>query len=122
MRRPVRRCARWSGSAVSGGPWNNVLQKGKQHSAERTMTCGNIPAGSTTWCSRCWPIFFSGPCRGVWGKKAPALTVSQLRRLFEVVLPLQAYTIEESLAFVAWVQRRNHQAYLAHRKRRETEG
>jgi hypothetical protein len=31
-------------------------------------------------------------------------------------------TIEESLAFVAWVQRRNHQAYLAHRKRRETEG
>jgi hypothetical protein len=31
-------------------------------------------------------------------------------------------TFEESLAFVAWVQRRNHQAYLAHRKRRETEG
>jgi hypothetical protein len=38
------------------------------------------------------------------------------------VLPLHAYTIEESLAFVAWVQRRNHQAYRAHRKRRETEG
>jgi len=48
--------------------------------------------------------------------------VSQLRRLFQVVLPLHAYTIEESLAFVAWVQRRNHRAYLAHRKRRETEG
>jgi hypothetical protein len=30
--------------------------------------------------------------------------------------------MEESLAFVAWVQRRNHQAYLAPRKRREMEG
>jgi hypothetical protein len=30
--------------------------------------------------------------------------------------------MEESLAFVAWVQRRNHQEYLAHRKRREMEG
>jgi hypothetical protein len=28
--------------------------------------------------------------------------VSQLRRLFEVVLPLHTYTIEESLAVVAW--------------------
>ena len=46
----------------------------------------------------------------------------QLRRLFQVVLPLHTDTIEERLAFVAWVQRRNHQAYLAHRKRRETEG
>jgi hypothetical protein len=81
-----------------------------------------MPAGTTTCCSRCWPIFFSGTCKGVWGKKAPALTVSQLRRLFHVVLPLQTDTIEESLACVAWVQRRNHQAYLAHRKRRETEG
>ena len=81
-----------------------------------------MPAGTTTCCSRCWPIFFSGTCKGVWGKKAPALTVSQLRRLFQAVLPLHTDTIEESLACVAWVQRRNHQAYLAHRKRRETEG
>ena len=86
------------------------------------MKCGNMPAGTTPCRSQCWPIFFSGTCRSVWGKKAPALTVSQLRRFFEVVLPLHAYTIEESLAFVAWVQRRHHQAYLAHRKRRETEG
>ena len=86
------------------------------------MKCGNRPAGHTTGGSRGWPLFFSGTCKGVWGKKAPALTVSQLRRLFQVVLPLHPETIEESLAFVAWVQRRKHQAYLAHRKRRETEG
>src|SRR5262245_47895883 len=122
MRPPVSRSARWSGSAVFGGQWNNVLRKGKRNAGWHIMKYGNMPAGSTLWCSRCWRIFSCGTCRGIGGKKAPALTVSQLRRLFEVVLPLHAYTIEESLAFVAWVQRRNYQAYLAHRKRRETEG
>ena len=60
--------------------------------------------------------------KSVWGKKAPALTVAQLRRVLAVILPLRTPTIEEILAYVAWVQRRNHGAYLAHRKRRETEG
>ena len=55
------------------------------------------------------------------GKKAPALTVAQLRRLLEGILPLRTSTIEEVLALVAWVQRRNHGAYRAHKKRRETE-
>ena len=48
--------------------------------------------------------------------------MSQLRTILDVVLPLRTYTIEEVLAFVAWVQQRNHRAYLTHRKRRETEG
>ena len=56
------------------------------------------------------------------GKKAPALTVSQMRTLLEVVLPLRTYTIAEVLELVAWVQRRNHQAYRSHRKRREETG
>ena len=47
--------------------------------------------------------------------------MAQLRRLLEVIVPLRTATIEEVLAFVAWVQRRNHGAYLAHKKRRETE-
>jgi hypothetical protein len=46
----------------------------------------------------------------------------QMRTLLEVVLPLRTYTIEDVLKLVAWVQRRNHRAYLSHRKRRETEG
>jgi hypothetical protein len=45
-------------------------------------------------------------------KKAPALTVSQLR----------TYTIEGVLELVAWVQRRNHQAYQTHRARRQEDG
>jgi SRSO17 transposase len=56
------------------------------------------------------------------GKKAPALTVSQLRTLLEVVLPLRRYTIEGVLALIAWVQQRNHQAYRAHRARRQEDG
>jgi hypothetical protein len=56
------------------------------------------------------------------GGKTPALTLSQMRALLEVVFPLRTYTIEDVLMLVAWVHRRNHRAYLAHRKRRETEG
>jgi hypothetical protein len=35
---------------------------------------------------------------------------------------MQRFIIEDVLKLVAWVQRRNHRAYLSHRKRRETEG
>jgi len=56
------------------------------------------------------------------GEKVPALTVSQLRVLLAVVLPLHVYTIAEVLALIAWVQWRNHSAYLSHRKRWEAEG
>jgi len=37
-------------------------------------------------------------------------------------LPLRTSTIAEVLALVAWVQQRNHQAYRAHRKRRQEGG
>jgi hypothetical protein len=56
------------------------------------------------------------------GKKAPALTVAQVRILLGVVFPLRLSQIADALALVARLQRRNHNAYLAHRKRRETEG
>ena len=56
------------------------------------------------------------------GKKAPALTVSQLRLLLEVILPLRTYTVADALTRVAWIQRCNHRAYLSHRRRRETDG
>jgi SRSO17 transposase len=51
-------------------------------------------------------------------KKSPALTVPQLRRLLEEVLPLRRWTSELKVALIAWVQKRNHQAYGSHRKRR----
>jgi hypothetical protein len=53
-----------------------------------------------------------------WKKKSPALTVSQVRSLLEVVLPLRRWTSELKVALLAWVQQRNYQAYCSHRKRR----
>jgi SRSO17 transposase len=51
-------------------------------------------------------------------KKAPALTISQVRRLLEVVLPLTVFHVDDVLRLVAGRQQRNHRAYLSHRKRR----
>ena len=48
--------------------------------------------------------------------------MAQLQTFLEVVLPLRTSTIAEVLALVAWVQQRNHQAYRAHRKRRQEGG
>lgn len=45
-----------------------------------------------------------------------------MRMLWAVILPWRQLTLEEVLELVAWVQQRHHQAYLAHKKRRETEG
>src|SRR5262245_13179217 len=53
-----------------------------------------------------------------WEKKAPALTVSQVRRLLTVVLPLKVFQADEVLRYVAGMQQRHHRAYLSHRKRR----
>ena len=52
------------------------------------------------------------------GKKAPAITVSQLRILLEMVLPLRTYDIYDALEVVRWTQHRKHLSYLSHRKKR----
>src|ERR671927_459383 len=83
-----------------------------------TMKSANTQDGIIT-CSRvCWPISFCGISRTGWKKKAPALTISQVRRLLEVVLPLKIFQPEDILRLVADLQQRNHRAYLVHRKRR----
>ncbi|MFH1526949.1 MAG: hypothetical protein ABIG69_09900, partial [Bacteroidota bacterium] len=51
-------------------------------------------------------------------KKAPSITLSQLRVLLEVVLPLRTYDIDAAISLVRWVQIKNHKAYLSHRKKR----
>jgi hypothetical protein len=51
------------------------------------------------------------------GKKAPALTLSQVRRLLEVVLPLKTLHADDVLGLVAGMQQRHHRAYLSPRKR-----
>jgi hypothetical protein len=46
------------------------------------------------------------------------MTVSRLRSLLVVVLPLKTLTITDVLRLVAGIQRRNHRAFLSHRKKR----
>ena len=57
------------------------------------------------------------------GKKSPrADRVAGAAITWKWSYPCGCLTIADVLALVAWLQRRNHNAYLAHRKRRETEG
>jgi hypothetical protein len=51
-------------------------------------------------------------------KKSPAITVSLLRILFEVVFPFKSLTIEDILQLVAGRQQHHHRALLSHRKSR----
>jgi hypothetical protein len=66
-------------------------------------------------------ITFSGTSRSDWEKKAPVITPSQLRLLLKTVLPLREFDKEMVIELVGWIQRRNHRAYLSHRKKKMVE-
>jgi len=52
------------------------------------------------------------------GITAPALTVSQVRKLLQVVLPKREFNAQEALDELARIQRQNYGAYRSHKKRR----
>jgi hypothetical protein len=52
------------------------------------------------------------------GKKAPSITLSQLRVLIKLLLPMKKQAVDSLLDKILRVQQRNHRAYLFHRKKR----
>jgi hypothetical protein len=59
--------------------------------------------------------------RVAWKDRAPALTLNQVRLLLTSVLPTAVFDAEQALFLVQYYQRRNHAAYLSHRKRKQKE-
>ncbi|MFC1789315.1 hypothetical protein ACFLZE_05340, partial [Thermodesulfobacteriota bacterium] len=55
------------------------------------------------------------------GEKAPSITLSQLRILLKLLLPMKKHTLETLIEEVIWIQNKNHQAAFSHRRRRERE-
>jgi SRSO17 transposase len=53
-----------------------------------------------------------------WKDRAVALTLNQVRLLLTSVLPSAVFDAERALFLVQYYQRRNHAAYLSHRKRK----
>ena len=52
------------------------------------------------------------------GEKAPYITLSLIRTLMKIALPMRKLNSQTIIRIAHWIQTRNHKAYLSHRKRK----
>ena len=104
-------------------PLNNVLKKAKPNSGMAHYEVRKYPGWHHHMLTSMLAHFFLWHLKLRLGKKsASADGITGADVAWTVVLPLRRSTIEDILELVAWVQRRNHQAYCSHRKRWQARG
>ena len=106
--RPAGRLKRTSKRPKANAVWTSTKHEVGQ--------VGIITPSSRFWHCCTWCCNRSG-----WGKKEPAITVREVRRLIRPRLALRRFTDEVTLYWSEWRRHRNQVAKASHEKRRREE-